>query len=154
MLQQIEDDAGIESPRACPHRQAVDRGETHCHGDAAPAIDSAHAGAIAEMRDYELFPGAIGHELGECRNDVFIGEPMETVPSNPLFGELARQCEFLRQRRLAAMERGVEAGDLRHLRSNRADGTNRADVMGLVQWGERYQAFEHGHDLAIDQHRL
>jgi len=26
--------------------------------------------------------------------------------------------------------------------------------MGLVQWGERYQAFEHGHDLAIDQHRL
>jgi hypothetical protein len=79
---------------------------------------------------------------------------MEAVAPNALRGELARQCEFLRQRRLAAMECGVEAGDLRHLRSNRADCTDRADVMGLVQWGERYQAFEHGHDLAIDQHRL
>ena len=34
---------------------------------------------------------------------------MEAVAPNALRGEFAGQCEFLRQRRLAAMECGVEA---------------------------------------------
>ena len=79
---------------------------------------------------------------------------MEAVAPNALRGELARQCEFLRQGRLAAMKCGVEAGDLRCLGDNRADCTDDGDVMRLMQRGERYQAFEHGHDLAVDQHRL
>jgi hypothetical protein len=103
--------------------------------------------------NHELPFGAIGHNVEHCGNDVFIGETMEAVPPNPLRRELARQCEFLRQRRLTAMERSVEAGDLRHPWGNRAHRTDRGDVMRLVQRGERYQSFESGQDLAVDQHR-
>jgi hypothetical protein len=63
---------------------------------------------------------------------------MEAVAPNSLCRKLARYCEFLRQCRLAAMERSVEAGNLRHLGVHGADRTDGGDVMGLVQRGERY----------------
>jgi len=72
VLEEVEDDAGVERACTCPHRQAVDRGETHGGGDAAPPINSAHAGAVTGVGDYDFFLDAIGHELGQCRNDVFI----------------------------------------------------------------------------------
>lgn len=154
VLQQIEDDARVERPCACPHRQSVHCGEAHRGGDAAPAIDRAHAGAIAEMGDYELPIAAIGRYFGQCRHDVFIGKAVKAVAPNTLCSELTGQCEFLRQRRLAAMECSVKAGDLRHLGSDSADCADGSDMVWLVQWGERYQGFERGDDFAVDQHRL
>jgi hypothetical protein len=65
MLQKVEDDARVERAGASPHRQAVDRGETHRGGDALSPINGAHAGAVAEMGDDQLPFGAIGHHLGQ-----------------------------------------------------------------------------------------
>src|SRR5208283_2294207 len=79
---------------------------------------------------------------------------MESIAPNSLCGELARYCEVLRHRRLAAMERGVEAGNLRHLGGEGADRTDSRDVMRFMQRSQWYQSFEVGHDLAVDQHRL
>jgi len=55
VLEKVEDDAGVERACTCPHRQAVDRGETHGGGDAAPPINRAHAGAVTEVGDYDYF---------------------------------------------------------------------------------------------------
>lgn len=56
--------------------------------------------------------------------------------------------------RMAVMEGGVEAGDLRHIRIDRHGLADRGQVVGLVQRGEilvTRQAIEH---RGIDQHRL
>ena len=79
---------------------------------------------------------------------------MEPIAPNPLCRELPRYCEFLRHRRLAAMERGVEARNLRRLGGEGADRTDSSDMMRFMQRSEWYQSFEVGHDLAVDQHRL
>ena len=57
---------------------------------------------------------------------------MEPIAPNPLCSELARYCEFLRHRRLLAMERGVKAGNLRRLGGEGADRTDSSDVMRFV----------------------
>ncbi len=58
---------------------------------------------------------------------------MEAVPSHALLGEPPRQREGLGDRRLGAVERGVEAGDLRQARGDRRHGPDGPQVVGLVQ---------------------
>ena len=41
---------------------------------------------------------------------------------------------------MAAVERGVEAGDLQQLRLARPDRPDRCEIVRLVQWSERRQA--------------
>ena len=55
---------------------------------------------------------------------------MKAVPPNVLCGEFARQREFLRRRRLAAMERRVETGELGHSRRYGGDGADGELVSG------------------------
>ena len=55
--------------------------------------------------------------------------------------------------RLAAMERGIEAGDLRHMRRRFGDGRDRRQIVRLVQGRQRRQLRERGHDLVIDPDR-
>src|SRR5262245_8238235 len=43
LVDQIQDDAGIEAAAARAHRQAIDRGEAHRARDAAPSRHRAHA---------------------------------------------------------------------------------------------------------------
>jgi hypothetical protein len=57
-------------------------------------------------------------------------------------GEIARQGELLRQRRLRAMEGGVEAGDLRHRRCSRCNRLDRREIVRLVQRRKRNQLGE------------
>jgi len=67
-------------------------------------------------------------------------------------GEIARQGELLRQRRLRAMEGGVEAGDLRHRRCSRCDRLDRGEVVRLMQrrkWHQPGECLDHS---GVDQH--
>ena len=56
--------------------------------------------------------------------DVLVGKAVEAVAQHAALGDRARQRECLRHRGLVAMERGVEAGDLRQLR-DRASSRSR-----------------------------
>src|SRR5436189_224674 len=58
----------------------------------------------------------------------------------------ARQRERLRDIRLSAMKRGIEAGDLRNVRSRLQNGADRGQVMRLMQWRQLVkprQFFQH-----------
>ena len=55
-------------------------------------------------------------ELRQHRGDVLVREAVEAVAAHARVGQLLRQREHLRERRIGAVHRGVEAGDLRQLR--------------------------------------
>ncbi len=76
---------------------------------------------------------------------------MKTIAAHALGGQRARQGEFLRDGRLRAMKRGIEAGDLRNVRGDATNCTDGADVMGLVQWRERRERLEIGEHPVGDQ---
>ena len=154
MLKQIQDHAGIEGARPRTHRQTVDRGKAHGAGDASPAVDGAHAGAIAEMGHDELAARTFRRHLRQHRDDVFVGKAVKPVAANALGRQLARQGEFLCQRRLRSVEGRVEAGNLRERGHNGANGADRRDMVGLVQRRERHQHFKCANHPVIDQHRF
>ena len=106
------------------------------------------------MRHHELAAGALGRDPGQHGDDVFVRQAVEAVAADAPGRELARQRKFLRQRRLAAVEGGIEAGDLPHLGRGGADRPNDGDLVRLVQRGERHQLLEIGQQPAIDQRRL
>ena len=56
-------------------------------------------------------------------------------------------------RGLAAVEGGVEAGDLRHARVERHGEADGREIVGLVQRRQRLERREPIEDRGIDQHR-
>ena len=67
---------------------------------------------------------------------------MKPVAPNARVGKPARQCERLGEMRLAAMEGGVEACDLRNLRRDLHDGANRGEVVRLMKPRQRHKLRE------------
>src|SRR5258706_5726599 len=57
------------------------------------------------------------------------------------------------QRAVAAVERGVEAGDLGQGGQARPDRADRRQVVGVVQRRQRHEALEAAQDARVDQHR-
>ena len=154
ILQQIEDDSGVEHARACSHRKTIDGGEAHGIGNAAAPIDGAHAGAVAEMSNDELGVGAIRRHARQGRNNIFIGKAVEAIAPYALRREFTRQRVLLSDRRLGSVEGGIKAGDLRHFGRDGGDRTDRGDIVRLVQRRKRNKRRKVGHDMVIDQHRL
>ena len=72
---------------------------------------------------------------------------MEAVAPDTGFSQLRGQREHLRQRRIAAVEGGIEAGDLRKLRRALHQAPDRRQVMRLVQRRERNQFLELRHHV-------
>ena len=87
MLQQVQNDAGIERAGARSHGQAVDGGEPHGAGDAAAVLDRAHAGAVAEMGDDEPVPRPPLEHVGQNGNNVLVGQPVEPVAPDAFLSE-------------------------------------------------------------------
>ena len=67
---------------------------------------------------------------------------MEAVAPHARLAYRARQGEQLRDLRLVAVERGVEAGDLRQVRQPPAHDADRLEVVRLVKRRERHERFE------------
>jgi hypothetical protein len=78
---------------------------------------------------------------------------MEAVAPYAAIGNLRRQREALRQRRLRRMESGIEAGDLRQLWRGCQQAADRREVVRLVQRRQRHELLEHGKNLFIDPDR-
>ena len=72
---------------------------------------------------------------------------MESVALDAFCGQRPWQAENLGDIRLAAMESGIETGDLRYIGHQRLQGTNAGDVVRFVQrcqWDETGQVAEYG----------
>ena len=120
-LQQVEDDAGVELAGAGAHRQAVDGGEAHRAVDAAPVMEGAQRGAGAQMADHHPALRQSWVDLAQPVGDVLVGQAVKAVAAHALLVPAVRDREPVGDLGMAAMERGVEARDLGHLRPPRAD---------------------------------
>ena len=149
----MQDDAGVELAGAGAHRQAVEGGEAHGALDAAAVGERAHRGAAAEVGDDHAAAGDLGRDLGQAVGDVFVAEAVEAVAADALVVEGARQGVAVGMRGVAAVEGGVEAGDLRH-GPGRSPSTRRigGEVVRLVQRRQRLERGEPGEDVGVDQH--
>ena len=78
---------------------------------------------------------------------------METVAADAVIVEAARQGEHVIDERVAAMKRGVEAADLRHLGIDRKGGAHRGKIVRLVQRGERRKRVEPRDPVRIELDR-
>ena len=105
------------------------------------------------MGDDQARSGDLGRRLVQAAHDVVVRQAVEAVAANAGVAELARQGEGLRDVRLAAMERRVEAGDLRKMRRRGGDRLDRRKVVRLVQRRQRHQAGELGQNVGIDARR-
>ena len=78
---------------------------------------------------------------------------MKAVAAHALRIEALRDGVVIRDRAVAAMERGVEAGNLRQMRKTRENGADRREIVRLVQRRERDIALKIGEHLVVDQNR-
>jgi len=78
---------------------------------------------------------------------------VKTVAPHALFAKRARQREARRDRGLAMMEAGVEAGDLQHSGAQPGDGADRGEIMGLMQWRQWAKRLERGEEWRVDPRR-
>ena len=78
---------------------------------------------------------------------------MEAVAPHALVVERPRQGIAVGVRRVAAVKRGVEAGDLRHLRIDLLRQPDRREVVRLVQRRQRRELGEPRQHAGIDPHR-
>src|SRR4051812_37317779 len=78
---------------------------------------------------------------------------MKPVAAHALRVETLRDGVVIRDRAVAAMESGVEAGDLRQIGGTRKDCANGRKVMGLMKRRERGQALEIADHLLVYQNR-
>jgi hypothetical protein len=105
------------------------------------------------MRDDDTAIGHVRRHLGQHRRDVLVRKPVEAVALDPGLTDLSGERHELRHGGLAAMEAGVEAGDLRDAGQplrHRLDG---GEVVGLVKRCQRHESAEILQNLRRDHAR-
>src|SRR5215218_6914896 len=112
----MEDDAGVERARPRPHAEPVERREAERAVHAFPFFQGAQTRAAPQVGDDDAPPGKLRRFLPQDGSDVLVREAVETVPLYAGLAYVARKRDQFRDRRLAAVEARVEAGDLRHVR--------------------------------------
>ena len=78
---------------------------------------------------------------------------MKAVAAHPLLIECLRNGEMVRDRGMAAVEGGVEAGHLGQLRQASAQDLDRGEIVGLMQGRQRDQGLDPGNDRIVNEDR-
>ena len=94
-----------------------------------------------------------GRDLTHTIGDVLIRKTVETIASYALLVDFFRYREMIRQGAVVAVERGVEACDLRQFGPASQERSDRRKIVGLMQRRERYIALEFGDDICCQAHR-
>jgi hypothetical protein len=144
---------GSMLPGRVPHEQAVEGGKPHRAADAAAVAHRAHAGTAAEVGDDHPAAGNRWRDDWQGAGNVLVGQPVETVAAHTALEVLVRQAVELRDPLLRLVEGGVEAGDLRQIRLYLLHGTDRRQVVRLVQRRQRDEVLESPHRFRRHQQR-
>ena len=139
VLEQPQEQAGIDAAGAGRHHQPLQRGEAHRGVDRAPARHRGQRGAGPEVaaHDAEVVPA---RELGGAARRVGVREAVEAVPAQrPALAPLRRQRVGGGRGRERGVEAGVEAGGGRQRAGGGVDGGERPR---LVQRGQRRELLE------------
>ncbi len=153
-LEQVEDDAGVDGSGPRAHAQPVERGEPERAVDALAVPHRAQTRAAAQVRDDHPAARDLGRDGRQNRRDVLVREPVEAIALHAAAAEIARQRNDFGDHRLAAMEAGIETGDLGHAWQSLGHRIDRVEVVGLMERRERHQRAEIRHDLRRDDGRL
>lgn len=133
MLEEVNDEPGIEIARARAHDEPGGWRERHRRVDRLPVTNSRHARAASEMRDDRATELVRAQSL----DDVLVRQPVKTVSPNACVEERSGECEPLRDLGERSMKRCVEADDLRHVGEARAHGFDRAELRRKMERRER-----------------
>ncbi len=146
----MQQHAGIDGAAAGPHQQAVQRGEAHGGGDAAPAGHRAQAGAVAQVRD-DRPTGRRGRRArSQRRVHVLVRQAVEPVAPDPFVPVAARQPERLRDVRLAAMKAVSKQATCGTPGNCSRDGPDGGQVVRLVQRRQRDQRVQLAQHRRVD----
>src|SRR5262249_6548357 len=135
------------------HWEAVERGEAHGALQALPRMERAHRGSAAEMSHDNAALGDVRRELRQLARDVFVGESVKAVAADALLVEPLGQRVAVGDLWMAAMEGGVEAGDLGELRLPLQQGSDGAEIVRLMEWRKRRKSLESLDHGCVDQNR-
>jgi hypothetical protein len=91
--------------------------------------------------------------LGQRAGDEFVGQAVEAVALDAFGRQRARDGEGLGDRRVGAVEGGIEAGHLTDIGQQAGDGLDAVEVVRLMQRGEGDEALEFLDDFAVDRDR-
>src|SRR5262249_24575992 len=110
--EQVEEDPRIDLSWPRSHRYSVEGGEPHRALDTATVQQGAHRCATAEMSDDHTALRQSRGDLAQASRDIFVGESVKPVPPDAFGMEAFGDRVTVRDGAVAAMESGVEAGDL------------------------------------------
>ena len=88
------------------------------------------------MRNDDSLASMFRRDTAKSCTDIFIGKAVKTVPPDPAVRQFLRQCEALCERRLNAVEGGIETRNLRNVRSSDGNRLDNGEVVRLVQRSE------------------
>src|SRR5262249_36048817 len=105
-----------------------------------------HGRADAEMRDDHAASCHSRGDLAQALGDVFVGESMKPVASDALGIKTLRNGVMVRDGAVAVMKGGVEAGNLKQLRTALQQRVDRRQVVWLMRGagGEFWLKFRQG----------
>src|SRR5260370_39996660 len=138
LLEEIEEDAGVEVATARAHHEAARRRESHRGVERPSVAYRRHARAVAQMRDDD----ARGCRVGKRLHDVFERDTVKAEAADSLVPQRARQREALGHLGHLSMESGIEARHLRQLRITRGRGLDAFDFARKMQRRERDQTLQ------------
>ena len=95
--------------------------------------------------------GDLRRDLGQHARDVLVGQAVEAVAADAVVVEPARQGEPVGELGMAAVEGGIEAGDLRQVGLDRGDRADAGEIVRLMQRRERTERLEPGEHRRIDR---
>ena len=149
---QVQDDAGIDLAGARSHRKSIERGEAHRALYAASAVHGAHGSAASKMRHDHPAPGDFGCNARQGLCDILIGKTMKSVTANSLLVQPAGYGVVVRDLVVAAVKGRVKAGDLRQSRKFGKQGSDRRQIVGLMQRCKCRQPLKTRDHAMIDQY--
>ena len=153
-LHEVEQHAGVDNAAARAHHETVDGGKAHRGGHALAVAQGTHGSAIAQVGDDDGTVGLVlPDDFRQLAGDVVIRQAVETIALDAFLRERAGNGIGLRQRRLGAVEGRIEAADLTDCGQQRPHGFDCAQVVRLVQRGERNEGFEFLHVLGRQAQR-
>ena len=108
-------------------------------------------GAVAEVGDDDA-PFGLAGVLRQDARDVFVGEAVEAVALDAFRRQRARKGKGLGDGRVAAVEGGVEAGDLADVGQQPGDDADAVEVVRLVQRRQLDELLQLLQAVAVDDH--
>ncbi len=151
----VHQNGRVDVAGARAHDETLQGGEAHARVNRASTRDRRHRCTIAEVQhdDAQLLEVAV-EERRRPLGDVLVRGAVKPVPPHTVaLRQLYGDRVGVRLGRHGLVERGVEDGDMRHVRENSTSRLDAEQIGRIMQRRERRKAFDRGLNLRRDHGR-